>query len=125
MASDPRAAKLRQKLLEDGRSVTWLAEQMDLSRPYVSAVLAGTRPWTPFFADQAMKVLGESGIVRDHYRGRVVKLPASIYRAASQMAPDIVAQTYEDAWKQSWIAEHGPEALAVAAERAFRQAVAA
>jgi transcriptional regulator with XRE-family HTH domain len=109
---------LREALGSSGRSVSWLARKTGYSRGHVSAILNGERPATDEFLAHTRAALGVEGTVVEMYRGRPIRLEASVFRAPY----DADGEVYERAWKESWVREHGQALLATAAERAWQEA---
>jgi transcriptional regulator with XRE-family HTH domain len=124
VASKRQNASLKKALKSQGRTVTWLAEETGYSRGYVSHVLNGQIALTEEFQAKALEALSTGATVPVTYKGRRVAVPESIYKEAANLSPLVVQSTFEEAWKASWVQEHGAEALAVAAERAFAVASA-
>lgn len=126
MAKEPRdirGARLRAELRAQGRTVTWLARSTGYARPYVSAILSGSSPWTEEFQSKAADVMGEPLMVASNYRGLTIKLPAALYSSAL-WTPEVASDAYEDAWKRRWATIHGEAAVATAADRAWNLALA-
>lgn len=120
---DRKKAETLLVALEDaGVTVTWLAGKTGYSRGYVSNVLHGKVAWTEEFGRRATEALKATAIISVTYRGRVIAMPENIYREAASLPTELVYSSFEQAWKQSWVAEHGAEALAVQAERAWAEA---
>jgi lambda repressor-like predicted transcriptional regulator len=117
--TDLRAARIRQELRDRGLSLTWLAEQVGYSRPHLSAALTGGQPLTAELHSRILAALGVPALVPETYKGRVVRVPRSIYAGFD---PALTGEDYEAAWKASWLREHGEATLAIAAERAWVQA---
>ena len=111
---------LGRQLKKEGRSQTWLAEQCGISQQHLSAVLAGTRPLTPDLHAAALKALGvTSPRSFELYKGRIVAVPA-VVRKAHPLVREHTQDILDEAWKVSWIEEHGAVVLAEAAERALQ-----
>lgn len=117
--SDARATSLKKALHNQGRSTAWLAKATGYSRGYVSNVLHGRVPFSEEFQRRAVEALQSTAAIPVTYRGRVVQVPESIYRRTGDLPTLTVASAYEEAWKRSWLQEHGEEALVLAAERAW------
>lgn len=124
MARGRKTASLRKALAEQGRSVAWLARETGYSRGYVSNVLHDKTPFTEEFQRRAVRALKAKASVPVLYRGRTVQVPEDIYRRAAESPIIAVESVYEEAWKRSWIQEHGQSTLAIAAERAWQAASA-
>lgn len=117
---EKQARALRKTLEAQGRTVTWLADEMGYSRGYVSNVLGGKHPFTEEFQAKATQALKATATVPVLFRGRQVLVPANIYKEAADLPLISVETAYEEAWKRSWLQEHGSTSLAVAAERAWQ-----
>lgn len=115
-----QAASLKRALKEQGRTVTWLAERTGYTRPYVSNVLHATSPFTEEFQRRALEALQAGAAVPVTYRGRTVHVPEDIYKQANTLPLIVVESVYEEAWKKSWLQEHGASVLAAAADRAYQ-----
>lgn len=114
-----KITNLARTLAKQGRTVTWLAETTGYSRGYVSNVLHGRAPMSEEFHRKALDAFGADALLPVTYRGRLVHIPASIYHAANDLPDLVIEDAYEDAWKRSWLKEHGATALATAVERAW------
>lgn len=117
--------QLRELMEDQGRSYAWLARETGYSESYVWKVVKGARPWTVEFGTAVNRALGFVPTVMEKIHGRWVRLPRNIFERRAEMAIDEVVFAEEQAWKESWLKEHAATALAEAAERAFRFAVAA
>lgn len=115
-----QAASLKRALKDQGRTVAWLAERTEYSRPYVSNILHGRSPFTEEFQAKALEALEANASVPVTYRGRTIHVPEDIYRKANTLPLIVVESVYEEAWKKAWLQEHGASVLAIAAERAFQ-----
>jgi transcriptional regulator with XRE-family HTH domain len=118
-----RAERMRERLKQDGRSQTWVAEATGFSRSYVNKVLHGYLPMSERFTEKFAEAVGDTVVVSEHFRGQTVRIPASVVRQISAngipFTPDEVASVYKQAWKDAWVREHGSAVLTDAAEAAF------
>ena len=116
--------QLRELMDDQGRTYAWLARETGYSESYIFKVIKGGRPWTQAFGDAVQRALGFVPTVVEKIHGRFVALPRNVYERRAELAIEDVLFAEEHAWKQSWLREHAATALAEAAERAFRHAVA-
>lgn len=116
--------QLRSLMDDQGRTYAWLARETGYSESYIFKVIKGGRPWTEAFGDAVNRALGFVPTVVEKIHGRFVALPRNIYERRGELVAEDIAFAEEQGWKQSWLREHAATALAEAAERAFRHAVA-
>lgn len=58
MASPDEPTPVEQVLKQQGRSMSWLADQTDVSQSYAWRMLKGERPLTPEFKVATVRALG-------------------------------------------------------------------
>lgn len=117
------ADRIRRLLEDQGRSMTWLADRLSVSRSTLYRVLdkapSDRNKQDLELLDQAATELGLDLLTADFYRGRAVTLPRTLISQLPALSNETRAHCYEEAWKQAWVREHGPEVIAAAADRAW------
>lgn len=122
--SSTAGEQLKAELKRQGRSMVWLAEATGYSYSHVQKAIYDQTRWTEDFQAAVAAALGVELVQAELYKGRAIKLPVNVIKGMATLPKETRAKTYEDAWKESWLKEHAEVVLAVAAERAWQDALA-
>lgn len=109
----------RAKLRKQGRTITWLADAVGVSRAHMNKVLSGDRELTAEIREKVAQALGEATHSLQRYHGRTIRMPSRLRVRMPELPYDNGMDEFERAWLQSWLDENGEQAALAAAQRAW------